>query len=326
MRKMTERRDALLWVDPATVRRLRKRAQKLDDDSSGFYMHMFLDDVDDIVGFGLKRPRFALEVDGISEDQLAAAISTQFASGDSDRVLGDMLTSTMQDIVLDGASFWQLTMNPSKDQLPDGSQECPFLLERLPAWTIRWLPLGVYQFVPAEYSTVKLGRELRLLDRSRILRFRITGSLGRELRSAVRLLRRVDRWAKVDHRLTVDNLDTSSAYDKVSRDRLVVRGILRETRRIGWSVRGLSHDGLLEPTYTAWRNIRFESFKAQCREMLIVQVNTVLQSVGKNCGFSARISTPGLRSSLDLEGLLDDLQNGGRQLADLIAVSPESES
>lgn len=69
--------------------------------------------------------------------------------------------------------------------------------------------------------------------------------------------------------------------------------LARATRPIGWRGRGLFTDEQLEP-YRLLRDLRFEGFQAELRDVILRGINEALARAGAELGFSARVTVEGV--------------------------------
>lgn len=85
--------------------------------------------------------------------------------------------------------------------------------------------------------------------------------------------------------------------------------LARATRSIGWTGRGLFTKNALEP-YRAIRDLRFASFHAELRSMIVTGINEALHLAGKRLGFTAAIDIEGVSTDAQIRDAIGLIRSG----------------
>jgi hypothetical protein len=93
--------------------------------------------------------------------------------------------------------------------------------------------------------------------------------------------------------------------------------INQATRASGWNARNVFPEEVTE-YYFVQRFLRFEKFKLEIRESLVSQLNEMLQTVGKQLGFTAKIVVSGLPDAAQVDQSMQDLESGAVSFADVM--------
>jgi hypothetical protein len=88
-------------------------------------------------------------------------------------------------------------------------------------------------------------------------------------------------------------------------------------KNLGWNARSLDKEGMLE-YYVLHRELRFERFKAELREHLLDALNQGLVRIGRDIGFSGRITLEGVPTLSDVKAAEAQLAAGDKSFKDLM--------
>ncbi len=176
------------------------------------------------------------------------------------------------------------------------------------------------QFVPPSLSdrTTRDGLHYVELEAEAIATFALHDEIRAEVRDAVALLAAANETQTSRMELLAAHTE---GYDVTAHAAATREAVLRATRAIGWDARGLGKELELDP-YVTWRQLRFSRFKAQLRETILAELNRVLSVVGPRIGQEAQLRVQGAMSVAEFDTALDDLENGRRPLAELVALGP----
>ena len=115
----------------------------------------------------------------------------------------------------------------------------------------------------------------------------------------------------------VGELSRKSDFDFKTHQTLMHDLVLKETRTIGWSGRGLFEDGLLDPE-KAWRAIQFARFQAIVRDSTLNGLQKAIDRASVAIGFSAKLKLSGVLASQRLDHLESELESGTRPITELM--------
>jgi hypothetical protein len=106
-------------------------------------------------------------------------------------------------------------------------------------------------------------------------------------------------------------------YDSSQHFRSQHVAVAAATKALGWNARGLFSDDTLE-YYELHRQLRFERFKIALREGILTTLNSTLQRVGRELGFSAKLHIEGLPIHSDVERADEMLASGSGTFRDVL--------
>jgi hypothetical protein len=162
---------------------------------------------------------------------------------------------------------------------------------------------------------------LEALDPKRL----VVGSLPRRARKglvdATELIRAADGDLDVMSAFTTGRYGRDPGFDLAAYRRDVDDIVMRGTRMIGWTGRGLFAEGLLDPM-KAWRAIQFARFVSVVRDAALAGLQSAIDLAGKEIGFEAQLVLGRVLTDADLDSYEEDLRDGTRSMTELF--SPKS--
>lgn len=161
------------------------------------------------------------------------------------------------------------------------------------------------------------GWAKELLDPERLITVKVPHQMRRTLDKALRIIRIADQDLDVMQRFTLGRQGQGAYFDLQEYQRRSRDIVLRETRDIGWSGRGLLTDGLLDPM-KAWRAIQFARLVASLRELAQDGLQTAIDRAGRTIGFEAALSLSGVLTQADFGRLQQELQSGVTPMSELL--------
>lgn len=159
-----------------------------------------------------------------------------------------------------------------------------------------------------------------LLDPARLITVALPRHLRRTMDRALKLIQIADQDLDVMQRFTLEEQERGSGFDLQEYQRRSRDIVLRETREIGWSGRGLLVEGLLDPM-KAWRAIHFAHLVARLRDIAQNGLQAAITRAGHEIGFEATMSLSGVVTQTDLDRLQEELESGARPMAELLNPS-----
>jgi len=96
--------------------------------------------------------------------------------------------------------------------------------------------------------------------------------------------------------------------------------ILKLTKELGWPARSLSSDKILE-FYQLYRYLKYARTQAILREYIIGSLNEILNRIGKDLGFKAKVIIKNCLSSRELEKHMKNLIDGKLQFSELVNLT-----
>jgi hypothetical protein len=206
--------------------------------------------------------------------------------------------------------------------------EIVYLLDRetgeLVGFQLAQVPPGSYfrrfgrelQYVPRDLEQGRRGRVVQL-DKDRLLVASFPPRRRWQLKRMFSALDVASEWFASTPTLQHGALFKHLPYDFSVHSRYLDVAVARATTAVGWDARGTFRERQLEP-YRTWRQLQFEAFKIQVRDVLISALNEALQKVGKRMGWSATIRALGLPTMDDVQQAERDLRTGSCPVEDVI--------
>lgn len=201
------------------------------------------------------------------------------------------------------------------------SRPVAFRLEALSPELVQTKFGKTFYWQPTSDQSVESERWTReLLDPSRLITVALPRDLRRAMDRALTIIRIADQDLDVMQRFTLGKEGRGSGFDLQEYQRRSRDIVLRETREIGWSGRGLLTEGLLDPM-KAWRAIQFAHLVARLRDIAQDGLQTAIARAGHEIGFEATMSLSGVLTETDLDRLQKELGNGATPMAELLNPS-----
>ena len=202
------------------------------------------------------------------------------------------------------------------------SRPVAFRLEALSPELIQTAKFGkTFYWQPASDRNVEPDHWTReLLDPARLIAVALRRHLRRAVDGALRTVQIADQDLDVMQKFTLGKEGRGSGFDLQEYQRRSRDIVLRETREMGWSGRGLLTEGLLDPM-KAWRAIRFARLVAKLRDVALDGLQEAIARAGHEIGFEATISLSGVLTQTDLDRLQNELGSGTTPMAELLNPS-----
>lgn len=107
-------------------------------------------------------------------------------------------------------------------------------------------------------------------------------------------------------------------YDlkKFSRDQKMA--VAEATKVIGWNARQVPNDEFKTEYYDLHRFLRFERFKLEMRNSILLTLNEAITRAGKQLGFEGKIIIEGLPTLTDIQDAQKALAQGSKKFIDVI--------
>lgn len=147
--------------------------------------------------------------------------------------------------------------------------------------------------------------------------------LKRELHRTLRVMRAADQETRVMTDFTTGEHGKESGFDFGTFQLKSHDIVLRASKAIGWTGRGLLAEGLLDPA-KAWRAIQFARLTVRLREIATQGLNDAVSRAGMMIGFDAELRLSKVLTEDHLDGLEKDLEAGTRPIAEMF--SPKASS
>jgi hypothetical protein len=173
-----------------------------------------------------------------------------------------------------------------------------------------------FQYVPRDREQDRSGRVLQL-DKDRLLVASFPPRRQRQLERMFAALDVASEWTVSTPTLQHDAMFRRLPYDFSVHRRYLDVAVARATTVVGWDARGTFSERQLEP-YRVWRQLQFEAFKIEVRDVLILALNHAIRKIGKRMGWSVTIRASGLPTMDDVRQAEQDLRTGSCPVEDVI--------
>ena len=307
------RRSVAVWGDHADRRwqRLRRSIAR----ARTFYAFMLYQDVQHQI-VPTRAREHGFRVDVISDD--AAKVRDVIALGlgrESNRshlegAIETWLEEAATALVLCGRVAYEILY-----LIDDATEEAiGFELELLPAGAHfrRWG--REYQYVPAGED--RRGRTVQL-DLNQLIVAEFPPQRRRRMQRAFAALDMATEFSAATSKLMEATMFNGLPYDFPVHRRSLEVAVARSTAIFGWNARTTFADRQLEP-YRIWREIRFEAFKIELRQILVDALNGGLDRIGDRLRWVAKLELQGLPTSEDIRQAESHLREGTRGVNEIL--------
>lgn len=305
-------------VNPSGFERLMLR-EPIDDLRSQ-YVHMFLQDLEHLVPLGSQRTRdayFDLETnDKPLAARVLAALDRQYNSLHTDDALRHFLSSTVMELFYSGHSVIQIAAKFENNEWnvrslhPNSSR-----ILSIGSVLIQVLPERESHGLAVERET--LPPEIRVLDRSQLLKISLPSDLKRKRKRLIKRLRLLSKLSypdteKLFPKTTLENPNPqNNPWDfSVFRKNWDV-ALFQAVRETGWNARDYSGEEKSDFFTSVWR-LRFRKFQAALRIEIIRQLNAQIPRIIRqvNPDFSMTITEKGMLTPAELAEMERQLYSG----------------
>jgi hypothetical protein len=174
------------------------------------------------------------------------------------------------------------------------------------------------QLLPKDYAA-ELGKpEQIVLKPERLLAFTLPDNLRGKLDVLIELLSALSTPTTPDFymkELAANKIKTP--YNVKGHYFMQKVALARATRFLGWNGRQLFQDEALE-YYLIRRNLLFEHFIIELREIILMTLNQGIKRGGDELGFQTKIVINGLPTIADIQAANDHLQKGNMPFAEIL--------
>ena len=166
-------------------------------------------------------------------------------------------------------------------------------------------------------STEEPRRSAVLIRAENLVVARLPRALRRDLKRMLELLRMADNDLDVMSDFTMGRHGPDTGFDIAEHQRGTQDIVLKGTRRIGWTGRGVLTNDLLDPE-KAWRAIQFTRFVVELRNIALSALQEAVDRAGTEIGFAAQLEVSGVLQPLDLDRLEAALTEGTLPMSELL--------
>jgi hypothetical protein len=201
---------------------------------------------------------------------------------------------------------------------PETEELVTFGLSFILPWTLKRHSKGWVQTIPPAYAEqIKSQPQIHLPGDS-ILHLHLPTTIDRYFDSMMADLESLGHDMLPEFGMSVlNNTARDFGFDFQEWRRWHNVAINQATRASGWNARNVFPEEVTE-YYFVQRFLRFEKFKLEIRESLVSQLNEMLQTVGKQLGFTAKIVVSGLPDAAQVDQSMQDLESGAVSFADVM--------
>jgi hypothetical protein len=288
---------------------------KNESKEPGLNERMFHEDFSQLFHYSNRRDANLFDLttndEGLTE-RLLANVKTQYGPHGIDATVREWAEEISTTLVWENRAYYYLWEDLASDELRISSFG-PNGVSTLLGLTFQWVPRHTHRHWDRDNE--KKPREIRLLERSKILRFKMPRTLRQMLRAQNRTLATIDRHqygiTSLYPQATHEDPNPTQHFDfSVWRDTQDI-ALYRSTQRTGWS--GRKYDGSKRSDFfDCHRLIRFRRNQLILRDDILKQLGSELTRVGKqfNAKYGVTIKAskqlPSIEQLNDLEARLKD--------------------
>jgi hypothetical protein len=197
------------------------------------------------------------------------------------------------------------------------ARDVGFELVRVQSGTYRWHRGSLVQVVPEDVAESRgIPREIRV-EADQALHFEIPGGMKRRYLDMIESLEFIDKNPFPRFALDRGAAGLGTPFDSSLLIRTQKMALADATRLVGWNARGTWQEDTLD-YYWVWRELAFELFKAELRNLVLLKLNEGLTVAGHRLGFSSRLEIKGLPSVQDVEQARKHLANGDLPFGEIL--------
>jgi hypothetical protein len=321
---VSTRRSRSYYIDGIDEPQLMARLSR-GPSGDGYYEHMLIEDVGHLLPFGHGlddgfSARFIGDRSAEVEDLLCAGLPTQYEARSLGRSVEEFLEHAAQLVVGYEPPTYEVDYLHAPDSGPD--DPVAFRLDLLQPGSVDRIRGRAIQYVPSAMAEKvrRSGLGYVELEADRLVTFSLSPPMARDVGKAVRFLQSASRQQSAEFALMTHAMQERTNYDSGAHHRISGELVLKATRSIGWSARGLHREHVLDP-YSVWRGLRFKAFRITVRDQLLLQLNEALASIGRRLGFSGQVELVGVPQLAAIEAAEADLIAGRRTLSELMDLT-----
>nr|WP_314089548.1 hypothetical protein [uncultured Shinella sp.] len=278
-------KHSMTWLELRLIGRQSRR-------NDGLNQNMFKEDFINIFHLGDRSGKaFEIETnDSDLSDRLLTNIATRRRRHSNEHLMG-IVEDTVQSLMWHGRALYYLkdrTEDDGFDLLPFGSEN----IIRVFRSFVQYVPARIEQ--NGDGTEHVMERELRLLDKRRILFFSWPASIRRKISAQNRLLRTLDKYDSsvallFQPQVTHDNPNPRTYFDFVQWRRAHDMAFYRATRNTGWNGRKYDSENRSD-FFDCHRLIRFRKMQTSLRDSILQQLSSELTRVGRQYNVSFKLN------------------------------------
>lgn len=296
------------------------------NDQEGFNQQMFDEDFANIFHHSDRHAGDLFELQTNNEEltqRLLGKVKTRYGPCQVDETVREMVEEIARSLIWSGEAFYFLHDDHEKEETHIASYSSKNIF-RFAGLTVQYLPKRFERHLDSEDTA--LGRELRLLDKSKILYFRLPTAMRRMLAAQNSVLASLDKYdgstpLQFLPQATHENPNPTSDFDfRVWRDTIDL-ALYSATKTTGWN--GRKYDSKKRSDFfDCHRLIRFRKNQLTLRDQILNQLSGELTRVGQHYrkGFRIRVLTTNILPSVsrldDLEARLTREEAGFKEVID----------
>jgi len=274
---------------------------------NSLYTKMFIDDLSQNIM--PMRANFDIRIEPSSnevEELIKLALSNPYEEPQNIKlqniteVVCDFIKIAAHNLACYGKAYYEIVYfyTDEKKQKIDS-----FAFENIPNHCIKEIIGFYWQYIPQKIEEQKINiKRFNWIPKNNILVLCIPKQLG-----GVRKFRKL-----------VAHLQCLSKHN-ILKEENIEFFLAKETSQLGWTARGMFNKKVLE-FYQNYRYLKFELTKAVLREYIIHRLNYILEKIGRELGFNAKIIMEGTPSSQDYKNYVDKLLEGSLQFSEVFKL------
>jgi len=255
-----------------------------DLDGRMFNRRMFNEDFSSLFSSNHRRDGSLFKIETNDEGttrSLLAGVRTAYASRSTDETVCDLIEDIAKSLIWFGDAYYFLHAESERREVRLVSLSTAGMIS-LFGIPIQWVPKRIERHWDGDDE--ELPREIRILDRDKVLRFHIPSSTKGMLSAQNRVLEILDNHQfsnnKFLPRATYENPNPKNDFDFQVWNHAQELAMMRATRSTGWSARNYNSSQRSD-FFDCYRMIRFRRNQLYLRDDILIQLSCELSRVGK---------------------------------------------
>lgn len=300
---------------------------RLHDDrgGEGYYGSMFHQDASHVLPFGRGLDDgFSVRISGADVPEvrrlIAEALPTQYPQVNLVEAIDQFFENVAARMI--GYPPATFEIDYLFEGETEGQRPVAFRIEPLDPGCIDRYRGNPIQYVPRDMGTAtrRSGLSFVKLDPALLVTFELPKQRAREVSGVVRVLSRASELQSAEFKMTQESMVRPTDYDPSAHNRVTGELLLEATRSVGWTMRDLYKDDVLDP-YAVWRRLQFKRFRIELRDCILSTLNDTLVTVGERLGFEAQLSIEGVATASSVDEAEADLTAGARSIQELLTFA-----
>lgn len=298
-------------VDPEQLSFVDRLLIKSKNERPGFYQRMFYEDFARVFNFVNHGDTNLFQVETNDEElirKMFGNLQARYRKYSVDETIRELVEAVAQSLIWQGTAYYFVQNVPEQEKI----HITPLVSDNIFCFFsvyFQYVPKRCERYLERDHEM--LPRELRILDKNKLMRFEIPRSLRRMLSEQNRTLKIIDKHqfgvTNFYPQATYENPNPKSHFDFSIWKNTQEQALFRATRKTGWNGRNYDSSKCSD-FFHYYRLIRFRRNQLILRDYILLQLGKELTRVGHryNEDFNVVISPTSVLPQIDK---LDEMES-----------------